>query len=142
MVEKKKIHWIWNALIVAGIVVILGMILVPNLIHRGCGGLLTACKSNLKNIGTGLEMYSTDYSGRYPRNLNQLTPNYLKTLPECPQAGYVTYRADFGLSAPHNTEQFEDYYFVECTGDTHGSYGYPPNFPAYTSILGLVERGF
>lgn len=55
----------------------------------------TQCKTNMKNIGTAMEMYSTDFAGRYPRpdhpsryvgtaSLRELTPNYLKTIPSCP----------------------------------------------------------
>jgi hypothetical protein len=35
-------------------------------------GQLTACKSNLKNIGTGMEMYSTD-NGAQAANYPQYT---------------------------------------------------------------------
>ncbi len=56
------------------------------------------CTNNLKNIGSAMEMYSTDFAGRYPKDdpnrwyteeasLRQLTPNYLKTLPTCPEGG-------------------------------------------------------
>lgn len=106
--------------------------------RRGQGP-LTACHSNLKNIGTALEMYSTDWSGHYPRNLQQLVPNYIKELPECPSAGYMSYRADFGLQAPGNNGQFQDYYFMECAGDHHADDGLPPNYPQYTGIEGLLD---
>jgi hypothetical protein len=43
---------------------------------------LTFTKSNLKNIGTALEMYSSDHRGLYPRELSAITPDYLKRLPE------------------------------------------------------------
>jgi len=56
---------------------------------------LRQCCTNLKNIGTALENYSTDYSGRYPRvgpfggsieeiPLTMLSPGYLETVPTCP----------------------------------------------------------
>lgn len=47
------------------------------------GAAMTVCSSNLKNISTALEMYSTDYQGSLPPSLHQLTPNYLRTLPQC-----------------------------------------------------------
>lgn len=48
---------------------------------------LQDCRSNLKNLGTALEMYSTDACGRYPSSLSSLTPDYLVTLPTCPASG-------------------------------------------------------
>ena len=68
-------------------------ILVPNFARARGQGQLTACKSNLKNIGTGLEMYSTDWSGRYPEDIDAITPDYLVRIPECPSAGTDTYSA-------------------------------------------------
>jgi hypothetical protein len=119
---------------------VLWLLVAPNFIRSRCGGSLTACKSNLKNIGTATEMYSTDYAGHYPRNLNMLTPNYLKTIPECPAGRRVTYRADFGPKAPGNSSAFEDYYLVECTGTSHQGVSVPPDYPKYNAIEGLVER--
>jgi len=63
-------------------------------LHHGTDNLHSACKSNLKNIATALEMYATDNRGRYPTGLDQLlqppTP-YLKQIPTCPAAGRSTY---------------------------------------------------
>ncbi len=54
-------------------------------------GYLAACESNLKNIATGLEMYATDYDGKYPPSLSYLTAKltpaggaYIKAMPKCP----------------------------------------------------------
>lgn len=131
-----------KALMVVGVLISGSLLIVPNFIrcnHRQ--GAVTACKSNLKNIGTALEMYSTDYRGHYPRNLGLLTPNYLKTLPVCPSAGYVTYRAEFGIRAPGNEkERFEDYYLVECTGANHVGHALDVDYPKYNGIEGLIER--
>ena len=115
-------------------------ILVPNFVRARAQGELTACKSNLKNIGTALEMYSTDYSGRYPNEMDLLTPNYLRNIPECPAAEEVTYRLRTGLDAPGNDAGYEDYYHVECHGPNHTSVSGPENYPQYNAIEGLVER--
>lgn len=40
-------------------------IVTPNFIRCRCQSSLAACKSNLKNIGTALEMHSVDH-GAYP----------------------------------------------------------------------------
>lgn len=136
----KRLGILLLRLLALGLVtVFLALLIVPQFIGCRCGGSLTACKSNLKNIGTALEMYSTDWHGHYPRNLNQLVPNYLRELPDCPSAGRMTYRADFGLQAPGNTGHFEDYYCIECAGDWHTSVALPPNYPRYNGIEGLVD---
>ena len=100
---------------------------------RGDGG----CKSNLKNIGTALEMYSTDRGGKYPKTLQQLVPNYLKTMPEC-RSSEKPYRYLTGKNVAYNTE-YEDYYFLMCEGDNHDAYAMKPNYPQYDGIHGLIE---
>ena len=95
-------------------------------------GVTTGCKSNLKNIGTACEMYSTDNEGRYPRSLAQLTPNYLKILPTCYAAGKENYSASYvAASTP-------DLYTVFCSGHFHAGAGVAPNYPQYTAQDGLV----
>ena len=128
-------------MIVIAIIAILAAILVPNFIRARAQGQLTACKSNLKNIGTAMEMYSTDWSGKYPTaGMNLLTPNYLKTIPECPAAGTVTYTALFGSGSAYNTSGFQDYYFIQCAGNNHTSVSVPANYPQYDGIQGLIDR--
>ena len=131
-------------MIVIAIIAILAAILVPNFIRARAQGQLTACKSNLKNIGTALEMYSTDWSGKYPSQasgLGTLTPNYLKTIPECPSAGTDTYSGAYvtGPNQAYNTT-FQDYYFLACSGTFHSAVSLPQNYPQYDGIQGLIER--
>ncbi len=98
------------------------------------GGQVTACKSNLKNIGTALEMYSTDFGGRFPIHLSLLSPDYLKNIPTCPSIGWDTYSGGFSsTSGP-------DAYTVVCSGSNHGAVGLSANFPQYNSVQGLIER--
>lgn len=127
-------------MIVIAIIAILAAILVPNFIRARAQGQLTACKSNLKNIGTAMEMYSTDWAGKYPPGgLTALEPNYLKTIPECPAAGSNTYVMQLGSTAPGNTG-YQDYYYVECAGANHTAVDVTGNYPAYNGIVGLIER--
>ena len=135
-------------MIVIAIIAILAAILVPNFIRARAQGQLTACKSNLKNIGTAMEMYSTDWGGKYPDPAQGgpgvpggLTPNYLKTIPECPAAGSDTYSAavQFGVLV-YNTAGFQDYYFVQCAADNHKAVSVSPGYPQYDGIQGLIER--
>ena len=93
-------------------------------------GQLTACKSNQKNIGTALEMWSTDYNGKYPETLSQVTPDYLKTIPKCPAANKDTYSGTY----LHSGEYFQ----VRCSGKHHDAAGLPANFPAYNNVEGII----
>lgn len=129
-------------MIVIAIIAILAAILVPNFIRARAQGQLTACKSNLKNIGTAMEMYSTDWAGKYPAAIGQLEPNYLKTMPECPAAGSDTYSGNFvtGATAPTNPQGFQDYYYISCVTDTHKAVDVTGAYPAYDGIVGLIER--
>jgi serine/threonine-protein kinase len=93
---------------------------------------LRGCESNLKNIGTALEMFSTDHSGHYPSKLDELTPNYLKSLPSCPAAGEMTYAYD--------SAQRPDAFTVNCGGWNHKDAHVALNYPYYDSFTGLQER--
>lgn len=93
-----------------------------------------ACKANVKNLGTALEMYSTDYEGHYPPSLSQLTPNYLKVIMQCPMAHKDTY------SATYEVNSNPDRYTLHCQGDNHHEVGLQPNYPMYSSEQGLIEH--
>jgi hypothetical protein len=90
-------------------------------------GQASACASNLKNISTACEMYSTDHAGQYPTTLQDLIPNYLRTIPTCPAAGVDTYSANFWIH--------EGRYAVCCTGTFHRSAGELANHPAFESTV-------
>lgn len=75
-------------------------------------GPMGACRSNLTNLSTALEMYSADHQGAMPADLRALTPNYLARIPVCPVAGSDTYSAAY--------EHSEIAYSVACSGDHHG----------------------
>lgn len=95
---------------------------------------MTACKSNLKNVGTALEMYSTDNEGVYPASLPSLMPQYLKTVPTCPSARKDTYSASYAShSAP-------DFYTFFCGGQNHLAASTTANYPQFSSRFGLIER--
>lgn len=112
---------------------IVGAILIPNFIRARAQGQLTACKSNLKNIGTALEMYATDNAGRFPPRLEALTPNYLKRIPTCPSTARDTYTQGYeAASGP-------DAYTVVCSGHNHPGVRQPANYPQYTSTQGLIS---
>ncbi len=121
-------------MIVISIIAILAAILVPNFVRARAMGQLTACKSNLRNIATATEMYSVDNGAKYPDALAKVTPNYLKTMPECPVAGSDTYTGSFASTTePDNFE-------VACGGANHISLAIPPGYPRWNSDVGLIER--
>lgn len=137
--EKKACLTPLTLLALLGVGTVLGAILVPNFIRARARGQLTSCKSNLKNLGTAMEMYSTDWAGKYPAEIDLLTPNYLKTLPDCPATGRVTYKLQTG-QVVYNEPGFDDYYFFQCAGENHTSVSVPPGYPQYDGISGLLER--
>jgi prepilin-type N-terminal cleavage/methylation domain-containing protein len=123
-------------MIVIAIIAILAAILVPNFIRARAQGQFTACKSNLKNIATALEMYSTDAQGRYPTSLSALSDNqkYLRTIPTCASAGTDTYTSSY--SAQSNPDRFT----VICAGSNHVAVDAEAGYPQYNSVAGLVEK--
>ena len=118
-------------MIVIAIISILASILVPNFLRARSQGQVTACRSNLKNLGVALEMYSIDYNARYPDDMAKLVPNYLRNLPTCPSAGVDTYSASYVVSV------LPDAYTVFCLGSNHVAVGMGNNQPCYTSSSGL-----
>lgn len=97
-------------------------------------GSLISCKSNLKNIGTALEMYAADNQGRYPRELGDLTPNYLKIIPNCPKPQTNTYSKSYQRHAG------PDAFTVFCSGHHHGNRGLSADYPQFSSNRGLIDR--
>ena len=101
-------------------------------------GQLTACKSNLKNIATALEMWQSDHDGQCPENLSDVTAGpyggYLKTIPVCPAAREDTYSDSYKRSA--DGKGFE----ICCRGEHHRLLGVPKNKPAFSSTSGLIEK--
>lgn len=133
---KKKGFTLIELMIVIAIIAILAAILVPNFLRARAQGQYTQCQSNCKNIGTALEMYSTDNSGHYPTTgMSQLQGNYLKSIPTCASAGtssvYTT-----GYTATVNPDSYSFY----CSGTNHSAVGVGAGFPQYNSVSGLVPR--
>jgi serine/threonine protein kinase len=120
-------------LIVAVIIVIFIMIFQPRSHHDRFLGQLTACKSNLKNYGTALEMYASDWQGKYPESLSVITPNYLRTFPTCPSAAAMSY------AYLHRREP--EVFTIFCRGKSHikRRVSEKEDYPRYDSIKGLIE---
>lgn len=111
---------------------LIAVIILPNCYHTGEPAPFTACSSNIKNLGTALEMYAEDNSGRFPNSLSKLVPEYLKYLPKCPGAGKDTY------SESYISRTKPDYFKLYCSGNYHKKCNVPPNYPQYDSGKGLI----
>ena len=144
LASANRSHTFWKAAVLLpvaiAIVLFLSGNIVANFVRARSSSQVGACHSNLKNIGTAMEMYATDWSGKYPASLELLTPNYLKTIPECPAVGWVTYRAQFNQGCQWNTADFQDYYVVWCDGESHSYQDVPDGFPFYDGIRGMVRN--
>ena len=91
------IDFLYNFKIVGYFIVfmIIVYLLLPYLRLMNAGEQLVRCENNLKDIGTALEMFSTDHSGHYPYEMKEITPGYMKSIPTCPAAGMDTYSLQY-----------------------------------------------
>lgn len=117
---------------------------VPLHLLNGC---TTGCKSNLKNLSTALEMYSTDHGGAYPQSLEELTPQYLETVPRCLRyevsgLGRKLYRAQGIEFAPYryqptlDPDPGENDFKISCQTGMHFT---GPGFPYVGAVEGIVD---
>ncbi|MFH1453807.1 MAG: prepilin-type N-terminal cleavage/methylation domain-containing protein [Armatimonadota bacterium] len=134
MRKKRKGFTLIELMIVIAIIAILAAILVPNFLRARAQGNVTACKSNVKNMGTAQEMYATDNSGLYAATLASLTTpiSYLQTLPTCPSSGAYDLSTVAGNTA----------YTVYCSGTVHSGVGgvTSANQPSFDSSQGLLPK--
>jgi hypothetical protein len=140
---------IWTSIFCVSTFVYFGVFSGGRLVRTKDQGRLTACKSNLKNIGTAMEMYAMDNQGQCPDRLEALAPSYLKSLPECPSAHQQTYTPSYQfkrkVTGPKShsekvpTGLTSDDYTVYCQGDHHAQVGMPADYPLYSSLSGLIE---
>jgi len=111
-----------------------------NWLERRASQDLTGCRSNLKNLATALEMYSSDHGGRYPLTLRELRGEYLQKMPTCPVTG-----SDYADTYSITTRP--DGFSFGCRGRHHG----PPSpnhwepdlslgYPWYTSDTGIPDH--
>lgn len=132
----------WTARVLSALLVggVAAALIAPNFIRTCNRGPLTACKSNLKNLATALELYASDHGGEYPVEFKQMMAgNYLKAVPTCPEAGFLTYsyrRTGTGKQAG---------FFMQCCGRHHAqAYSAfpksPHNYPRYSSETGLGDH--
>jgi len=89
---------------------------------------LVRCRTNMKNLGMAIEMYSIDNNGEYPQSLTNLTPKYLKNIPSCPAAGTgQIYVSSYQVSRKPRG------FTIYCAGSHHKKSGIFKDFPRFTS---------
>lgn len=121
-------------------ILVVSAILLKNAIHthfrlRGSGR-YTQCQSNLRSIGTALELYSCDIGELYPASLSQLTPKYLKTIPICAAGGVK----NGGYETTYRVSSNRRAYSFFCVGVNHPDVGVGRNYPQYNSYSGLTPK--
>ena len=72
-----------EVILVVAIIGYLASIAIPNFIEGRKKAVANACKSNQRQLVGAVTSYSAN-SGSYPGSLSQLTPDYMKRLPNCP----------------------------------------------------------
>lgn len=133
--KNRKGFTLIELMIVIAIIAILAAILVPNFLRARAQGQYTQCQSNEKNMGTALEMYSTDNSGHYPGTLTGLTPDYLRIIPTCASAGESSV-----YTSVFTSSRVPDAYTFYCSGTNHSAVGVDADYPQYNSTSGLNPR--
>jgi hypothetical protein len=149
---KKRWDRVRASLVSCFVILMLACIMIPNSIRQRAGGKFTLCKSNLKNIGTALEMYRTDNCGRYPLELKYITPGYMKEIPTCSSLQGRLVPETVDIICPELAGKWHcnpeylyirsenpDVYTIRCNGDGHSLITGVSNYPQYDSIQGLLE---
>ncbi len=129
-------------------VLILAALLVPGFLAARKQEKLTICTSNLKTLGTALDLYTTGHDNHYPEELALLVPVYLDAIPICPGAGHDTYSKAYRALLPERRlAENEDGpqtldqpgYFLGCDGHFHKDIGVAVGYPQYNDYRGLIE---
>lgn len=144
-VDKNKFYFCcW---LIAIILVIVLYFLFPHFLRATGSGDYTRCQSNLKQIGTALELYSEDNAGLYPPRMEMLTPGYLKTIPRCPaedsqgkEWNIGRFLQEEGYEKTYRVGRGSKSYSFYCSGLRHSAVGIPLNRPLYNSEEGLMMR--
>ena len=89
------------------------------------------CVTNLRNLGTAVELYAAQNDGALPRSLAQLVPSVMKVLPTCPAAGRDTYSSTYASTRKPLG------YTIACGGSHHRSAGLAPDHPSISSDGGV-----
>ena len=84
-------------------VMLLGHVLSPNLFRGRSSGDGSGCQRNLKLVTQALEAYAHEHRGLFPDHLEDLEPDYLREVPDCPDSGHNSYSPGYAVSADHRS---------------------------------------
>ena len=129
---KRKSH-LMKRVLIGSALVLLVVLVVTGIQNRYRQRKLFECKTNLRDLATSMEMYSTDWNGHYPTNLEKLTPKYIEKIPVCPSSQHG-YKVILGPDAPGNAPKFEDYFYLCCEGLNHEEAGAGRDQPAFDQM--------
>lgn len=114
-----------EVLVSVSILSLLAAIAMPRFWLAVDSGKLSACRQNLQNVATALQVYANGHDGQFCQELKTLVPDHLKALPTCPAAGRDTFSPGYQLSKDGTT------YTLLCRGRNHGPVGMQANEPWY-----------
>ena len=117
--------------------VILLAALFPWFLQAFRGPQLDRCRSNTREISSALEMYASDFHGRYPPDLaTLLRSGHLEAIPTCPTTGFDNYSATYHVSAA------PDGFSFGCAGRHHGEPSRAKTYPAWWDRRHCAPQGF
>ncbi|MEQ8225785.1 MAG: hypothetical protein ABRQ37_25960, partial [Candidatus Eremiobacterota bacterium] len=87
-IETGRDNAIFYNIIIIIALIVSHTVFIPALLCSRRSAEWSVCEANLKNLGTALEMYSSDNNGLYPSGLNKLVEksnegSYMKKIPKC-----------------------------------------------------------
>lgn len=121
-------------MVVMALIALLAAILIPNFNRARAKSQLEACRTNLKSIAQALEIYSSENQAHYPPSIMLLTPNFLKSFPECPAVSAPTYIGSYASASQ------PDIFTIYCQSAAHVTYNISPNYPQWHSISGVQDK--
>lgn len=135
--------------IVISIPAIVFFLFITMSVPPGVSNHYLSCQSNLKNLGTALEMHTTDHNKKYPAKLEDLKPEYLREIPQCVKGikenstashFYRKFRGIGTGSYVYEVSEDREAFTMYCSGKNHEPFGVPENYPQYNSVSGLMPK--
>lgn len=109
--------------------------MIPSYLRNPDQSKLSTCESQIKNLATAIEMYSSDWKGDGPETLQHLTPEYLRTIPLCPAGKGVPY--GYSITVRDKAGHAKGWE-ISCQSKGHSRVGIPDGYPRYNSKEGLL----
>ena len=87
--KKKKGFTLLELLVVLAILAILIAIAIPVYKNQKEKAAITAHNANVRVLETALESYKQDHNGELPKDIDDLDPEYIKSVPKVPASENV-----------------------------------------------------